>query len=121
MGEWRKDQSKNARRYLWGQTRGEHDATRRDFLVRMKPFPVLGKLQIEKIGGEIHAWREVTEDSGKRYWTSCLRFIDDGYGFWTLFYRPDERRWRSTPYKDLPVGRVIAAAAEFFGQNFETN
>ena len=117
MGEWRKDQSKGARRYIWGQTRGEHDEVWRDFAARMKAFPTFQSLRIEKIGAEIHAWRNVREDNGKTYWTSCLRFVDDGWGYWSVYYRSDERRWRATPVEDQPIGRALAQTAEFYNAN----
>ena len=118
MGEWRADQSKGARRYIWGQTRGENDPTRRDFLQRMKPFDVFAPLRLEKIGSEIHFWRELKESSGKPYWTSCIRCVPDDWGYWDVFYRTDERRWRTTPMQELPVGRMIERLAEFSREKF---
>jgi hypothetical protein len=113
MGEWRADQSKEVRRYLWGQTRGEKDETRRDFLARIKAFPELAALRTEKVGSELHLWRELKEEtSGKTYWTSCIRFVDDRWGYWTVLFRDDERRWRSTPHKELPLRLAIEGAAE---------
>jgi hypothetical protein len=120
MGEWRKDQSKNARRTIWGETRGSHDETWEDFRNRLKVHPALLKLRIEKIGSELHCWRLVVESSsGESYWTSCLRFIDDGWGYWTVMYRPDERRWRSTPYKQLPIGRALAGAEDWYKHHLQ--
>lgn len=118
MGEWRADQSKGVRRYVWGQTRGEQDPTRRDFMRRLKDYPELSALRIEKIGSEIHAWREVLEDGGRRYWVSCLRFVPDEWGYWDVFYRTDERRWRPAGIDELPVGKALGAAAEFFREKF---
>ncbi len=118
MGNWRADQSKGVRRDIWGQTRGENDPTRRDFLERMKPFPVFASLRIEKIGEEIHCWREIKDSAGKPYWASCLRFVSDDFGYWDVFYRTDERRWRTTPLKELPVGRMIERLAEFYSEKF---
>jgi len=117
MGSWRADQSKGARRYVWQQTRGEKDEVWRDFAARLKTHPPLAGLKLEKIGSEIHCWRPVQEPSGKTYWTSCLRFVDDGWGYWSVLFRPDERRWRTTSLKDLPLSRAIAGAAEFYKQN----
>ena len=114
MGEWRADQSKGTRRYIWGQTRGDKDAARRDFVVRAKAFPAFQGLQVEKIGSEIHLWRPLKEPSGKTYWTSCLRFVDDDWGYWTVYYRPDERRWRATDVRKLPIGRAIELTAQLF-------
>ena len=115
MGSWRADQSKAARRYVWQQTRGETDDTRRDFVERLKPYPTFAAMRVEKIGGELHLWRPLKEDeSGKAYWTSCLRFVDDGWGYWTVYYRLDERRWRTTSIKEMPLGRAIVAVAEFW-------
>lgn len=117
MGNWRADQSKGGRRYQWGQSRGKEDPTLRDFLARSKKFPEYAELRSEKIGTEIHCWREMKEShTGKVYWTSCLRFADDGWGYWTVHFRPDEARWRSTPLKDLPIGRAVEGAAEFYRQ-----
>jgi hypothetical protein len=118
MGNWRADQSKGVRRYVWQQTRGEHDDTFRDVAARMKAFPVFTPLRIEKIGSEIHVWRQIKEDSGKTYWASCFRLVDDGWGYWTVFYRPDERRWRTTPIKDEPIGKALAHVAEFYQEAF---
>jgi|SRR6185437_14781980 len=114
MGDWRRDQSKGARRLIWGQTRGKEDPTYRNFAERLRAYPDLAALKVEKIGSEIHCWRERTEPGGKKYWTSCLRFVDDGWGYWTVFYRPDERRWRTTPLRDLPIGRALEQAVEFY-------
>ncbi len=118
MGNWRSDQSKSVRRDVWGRTRGEGDATWKDFSARFKQFPDLFNLKIEKIGSEIHVWRYIAENARKGYWVSCLRFIDDGWGYWTLMFRPDERRWRATNHKDLPVGRMIETAAELYRERF---
>jgi len=118
MGEWRRDQAKGARRYVWGQTRGHDDNLRRDFIERAKPFPVLHALRVEKIGDEIHCWREVKEEDGKAYWISCLRLVPDEWGYWDVFYRTDERRWRTTPLKEIPLGRMIAQLAEFYSEKF---
>jgi hypothetical protein len=118
MGDWRPDQSKKTRRYVWGQTRGEQDETLRDFNVRVKAYPQLAALRAEKIGSEIHLWRMLKEDSGKDYWISCLRFVDDTWGYWSVFYRTDERRWRTTPVKDEPLGRALATVADFFREEF---
>lgn len=114
MGSWRSDQSKEARRYLWGKTRGEGDPTWKDVTHRLRALAALAGLRVEKIGSEMHLWRQVQEPSGKAYWTSCLRFIDDGWSYWTVLYRPDERRWRATGLRRLPIGRALAAAAEFY-------
>src|SRR5437660_116734 len=114
MGTWLPDQSKNARRTIWGQTRGEMDDTWKDFSSRLKTVPALAHLRVEKIGSEIQCWR-LQESPGKEpYWMSCLRFIDDGWGYWTVMYRTDERRWRSTPYKDLPLGQALSGAGEWY-------
>jgi len=114
MGEWRKDQSKKTRRYIWGQTRGQSDGTWQDFAIRIKEYPILGGLKFEKIGDEVHCWREVLEDTGETYWMSCLRFTEDGYGHWSVFYRTDESRWRATDIKKIPIGRALAGAAEWY-------
>ncbi len=114
MGSWRKDQSKLVRRYLWGQTRGENDATLRDFIVRQKAFPGLMALRPEKIGSEIHCWRPHPDDKGKRYWTASLRFIDDGWGYWTVMGRADEGRWRHTDIDGLPISKALAAAETYY-------
>ena len=118
MGNWRKDQSKNARRMVWGQTRGEFDPTRQDFVKRMKEYPAFASLRIEKIGGEIHCWRQVSEPESDPYWFSCIRFVGDGWGYWKLFYRKDESRWRPTSIKELPAREVIAQCAEFYTDVF---
>ena len=118
MGTWRRDQSKGARRVIWGQTRGKNDETWKEFEQRLGAFPELAKLRIEKIGAEIHCWRQVESPSKEIYWTSCLRFVDEGYGYWSLWYRTDERRWRSTPNKELPAGRTINGAAEWYRDHF---
>src|SRR5579864_3771125 len=97
MGSWRSDQHKNARRTIWGETRGMMDPTTKDFCRRQKAYPALKGLRAEKIGSEIHCWRLVEPEKGPSYWTSCLRFIDDGFGHWEVYYRPDERRWRTPP------------------------
>ena len=114
MGDWRKDQSKTVRRRIWGQTRGQNDGAWQDFNRRTKEFPVFSRLRFEKLGKEIHCWRELTADEGYTYWTSCLRFVDDERGYWTVLYRLDERRWRSTDIKKLPLGRAIPLVAEFY-------
>jgi hypothetical protein len=114
MGEWRADQSKKSRRYVWQETRGQNDETWQDFARRAKPFPAFAALRFEKLGKEIHCWREAAESGGASYWMSCLRFVDDGWGYWTVYYRSDERRWRTTPIKEFPLGRAVAAAAEFY-------
>ena len=116
MGEWRADQSKEARRHIWGKTRGEEDATWRDFSHRLRSYPDLKNLRAEKIGAEIHLWREAREPSGKTYWTSCLRFQDDGFGYWTVMYRPDERRWRTTPIRELPIRQALDAASQLYNE-----
>lgn len=113
MGSWRADQSKGARRKIWGQTRGELDLTRQEFANRLNSAPSLASLRIEKIGSEIHAWREIRDEAGAVYWASCLRFVDQGLGYWTVLYRPDERRWRATPIKNLPMSAAITAAADW--------
>ncbi|OGR90891.1 MAG: hypothetical protein A2992_03325 [Elusimicrobia bacterium RIFCSPLOWO2_01_FULL_59_12] len=118
MGDWRKDQSKKTRRYTWGQTRGQNDETLEDFLQRVKAFPAFASLRFEKIGSEIHAWRSIREDSGSLYWASCLRFADDGWGYWTVFYRLDERRWRVTDARERPLGQALAGAAEWYRSRF---
>jgi hypothetical protein len=114
MGEWRLDQSKNSRRYIWGETRGEYDDVWKDFAQRFKAHPALAGMKFEKLGKEIHLWRQIPEDGGRTYWGSCLRFVDDGWGYWTVFYRTDERRWRTTDIKEEPIGRALTAAAEFW-------
>ncbi|MFA5974788.1 MAG: hypothetical protein WC859_01305 [Elusimicrobiota bacterium] len=118
MGSWRPDQSKEARRYVWGRTRGEDDPTRRDFAHRLRAFPALARLKTEKIGSEIHLWREVQDPSGKKYWISCLRFMDDGWGYWTVRFRTDERRWRSTDLNDLPLRLAFESAVTFYKEHF---
>jgi hypothetical protein len=118
MGEWRLDQSKGAKRYVWGQTRGVDDSTRRNLIERMKPYAVFKNLRVEKIGSEIHCWREMTEETGKKHWISCLRFVPDDWGYWDVFYRTDERRWRTTDLQELPIGRMIERLAEFYSQKF---
>src|ERR1700744_6412717 len=118
MGPWKRDQSKGVRRVIWGQTRGKTDETWKEFEQRINKFPELSKLRIEKIGSEIHAWRQIQAESGDAYWASCFRFVDEGYGYWSLWYRTDERRWRATPYKELPMGRTITGAAEFYKTHF---
>jgi len=117
MGEWRRDQSKEARRHVWGKTRGEQDPTWRDFAHRLRAIPELAGLRAEKIGSEIHLWRERREPGGKPYWASCLRFLDDGWGYWTVMYRPDERRWRATPLKDRPLRQALEGAAKFYPEH----
>jgi len=114
MGEWRADQSKKTRRYVWGQTRGEHDAARRDFIERARKYPLMSALRVEKIGSELHLWRQIKEDSGKTYWASCFRFVDNDWGYWTVFYRPDERRWRKAGITDLPIARALEETARLF-------
>jgi hypothetical protein len=114
MGTWRVDQSKNAKRYVWQQTRGEQDEMLRDFVVRFKAYPVFAEVKLEKIGSEIHVWRPIKESSGKSYWASCMRFKDDGWGYWDVFYRPDERRWRTTTIKETPLTKAISAAADWY-------
>jgi|GEM_PF-1920786 hypothetical protein len=118
MGEWRADQSKNVRRYSWGETRGKNDAIWKEFARRIETFQILAGLKFEKIGSEIHCWREVYEPSKDKYWTSCLRFVDDGWGYWTVFYRTDERRWRATSLKQLPMRLALEGAAEFYQNHF---
>jgi len=113
MGDWRLDQSKATRRYIWQETRGKKDPTLQDFLKRMIPFEEYKPLRFEKIGSEIHGWRGITDTKGKVYWASCLRFVDEGWDMWSLWYRPDERRWRRTPYQELPRGRAIEGGATF--------
>jgi hypothetical protein len=120
MGSWRPDQSKNARRVIWGESRGKDDDTWKDFQRRFRDYPELGKLRLEKIGSEIHGWRLVNSPSGESYWMSCLRFISDGMGYWTVMYRPDERHWRTTPFRDLPVGQAIESAAAWFRDKLDT-
>jgi hypothetical protein len=118
MGDWRVDQSKTVRRMVWGRTRGEGDATWKDFSARFKNLPPLAALRVEKIGSEIHAWRSLKEaETGKIYWVSCLRFVDDGLGYWTVLYRSDERRWRTTTFKEMPLGRAVEAASDFYKEN----
>ena len=116
MGEWRKDQSKKARRYIWGETRGQSDDTWQDFAGRVKSYPELAKLRFEKLGKEIHGWKQVLESDGDPYWLSCLRFVDDGWGYWTVYFRTDESRWRTTDIKKIPLGRAVTAAAEWYRQ-----
>lgn len=114
MGTWRADQSKGGRRYVWGESRGKEDPTLRDIAARLKKVPDLAALRPEKIGAEIHCWRERKESTGKTHWVSCLRLVDDGWGYWTVFFRPDEARWRATPIKDMPLSRAIAGAADIY-------
>jgi hypothetical protein len=118
MGEWRKDQSKHARRNVWGETRGQSDETWQDFALRIKPYKELSQLRFEKIGTEIHCWQQIpdTKRTGDMYWASILRFVDDGWGYWTVMYRNDEGRWRPTDIKKLPLGRAVPLAAEFYRQ-----
>jgi len=118
MGDWRFDQSKGGRRHVWQQTRGEQDPTRRNFVERIKTYPVFKGMRIEKIGGELHVWRENVPKEGSSYWTSCMRFKDDSWGYWTVYYRTDERRWRSTGIEDQPVGKAIDSASEFWREKF---
>ena len=114
MGNWRADQSKTARRRIWGKTRGQSDETWQDFSRRAKDYLVLKPLRFEKIGKEIHCWRQVEESGGTPYWMSCLRFVDDGWGYWTVYYRTDERRWRTTPIRQQPIGRALSESADFW-------
>ena len=114
MGEWRKDQSKRTRRYIWGQTRGQNEGTWQDFNTRIKTIPELNGLRYEKLGEEIHCWRETVEDSGEKYWLSVLRFVDEGYGHWSVYYRTDESRWRATDAKKVPIGRALEGAAAWY-------
>ena len=114
MGEWRQDQSKTVRRYLWGETRGQNDPTWQDFARRVKSFPNLASLRFEKLGQEIHCWRQVPDGHDKLYWISCLRFVADDWGYWTVYYRKDEGRWRATDFEKLPIGRALTAAAEWY-------
>lgn len=118
MGSWKQDQAKGVRRTVWGQTRGKEDDTLKDFMQRLKAHPNLGILKVEKIGSEIHCWRSVKDSQGQTYWTSCLRFIDDGWGYWTVMARTDERRWRTTPYKSLPIAQALTGASELYGKGF---
>ena len=119
MGEWTLDQSKNARRTIWGQTRGENDPTLRDFIRRAKTYPMLAAMRPEKIGPEIHCWRQIKSPDGEVYWHSCLRFKDDGWGYWTVMYRSDERRWRTTDLEDLPYSKVLPAAVDLYKSKIE--
>src|SRR5690349_21680647 len=105
MGSWRVDQHKLVRRRIWGQTRGQSDDVWQDFAQRIKPYKHLAHLRFEKLGTEIHCWRQLPESGGTPYWTSCLRFVDDGWGYWTVYYRTDEGRWRTTDIKEMPIGR----------------
>ncbi len=114
MGSWQKDQSKLRHRYLWGQTRGEKDATLRDFMERVKAYPALAKLRPEKIGSEIQCWRQIPDGKGKLYWSSCVRFIDDGWGYWTIMGRSDEGRWRNSHIEGLPLSKALAAGEEYY-------
>jgi hypothetical protein len=116
MGSWRKDQHKRVRRYNWGQTRGQNEGVRQDFMERIRPYPVFKDLRIEKLGEEIHCWRLAHEEGDQPYWTSCLRFVDDGWGYWTVYYRTDEGRWRATDTKEAPLGRAISEAAEWYSR-----
>ncbi len=118
MGEWRKDQSKKTRRYIWGETRGQNDETLEDFVQRSKHFPVFSVLRFEKLGSEIHGWRNIPEDGGETYWTPCIRFVDDGWGYWTTMFRTDEGRWRPTDAKKMPLGRAIELTAEWYATHF---
>lgn len=120
MGEWRKDQSKKTRRYIWGQTRGQNDETLEDFVQRAKAFPAYTGLRFEKLGPEVHMWRNIPEDGGGMYWMSCLRFVDDGWGYWSVMYRTDEGRWRATDAKKVPLGRAIELAAQWYKDHIET-
>ncbi len=114
MGDWRKDQSKRTRRYIWGETRGQNDGSWQDFNTRIKEYPDLRELRFEKLGEEIHCWRKELEDTGEMYWISCLRFKDEGYGHWSVYYRTDESRWRATDVKEVPIARAIEGAAEWY-------
>ncbi len=114
MGEWRPDQAKHTRRYTWGTTRDKKDAVWRDFGLRLEKMHALKDLRHEKIGGEIHFWRLSKDPNGKPFWFSCLRLVGDGWGYWTLYWRPDERRWRTTGIEELPAGKAINATAEFY-------
>lgn len=114
MGTWKKDQSKHDRRYEWGTTRGEKDAVWRDVAARLKSHSLLSSLRHEKIGAEIHFFRLMKDPSGTPFWSSCLRLIDDGWGYWTLQWRPDEGRWRTSAIRDLPVGRMLTVAEGFY-------
>jgi hypothetical protein len=119
MGDWRKDQSKTVRRYIWGETRGQNDTTWQDFANRIKTLPALAPLKHEKLGSEIHCWRQVLDAAGKPYWISCLRFVADDWGYWTVSYRKDEGRWRATDIQKLPVGRAVTAAAEWYASKMQ--
>jgi hypothetical protein len=115
MGNWKPDQSKKPRRKIWGETRGQSDETWQEFAKRFKEAPPLDKLRLEKVGTEIHAWRQILDEKkGEPYWMSCLRFVDDGWSYWTVLYRTDERRWRTTDIRGLPMSRAITAAAQWY-------
>jgi hypothetical protein len=114
MGSWRADQSKKPRRKIWGETRGQSDSVWQEFAKRFKAYPCFTPLRIEKIGEEIHAWRQIVNPKGEPYWMSCLRFVDDGWGYWTVYYRNDERRWRATDITHLPLSHAIRLAAEWY-------
>ena len=114
MGEWRADQSKHERRYQWGTVRGTKDPVWKDFAQRLKKIPELQKFYHEKIGAEVHFWRQTKDPNGKTFWHSFLRFVGDGWGHWSVWWRPDERRWHPTSIEELPVGRALLAAREFY-------
>jgi hypothetical protein len=116
MGTWKPDQSKHSRRYEWGKSRGEKDAVWRDFAARLKAVPGLSPFKHEKIGPEIHFFRQAKDPNGRPYWTSFLRFVNDGWGYWEIAWRPDEGRWRSPGLKQLPPSQALTAAAEFVAQ-----
>ena len=118
MGTWRFDQSKGGRRHVWQQTRGEQDPTRRDIVERMRAFPEFKDLKVEKLGGEIHIWREIEADKGPSYWASCMRLIGDSWGYYDVFYRTDERRWRSSGIEEMPIGRLLQILADFYREKF---
>ena len=121
MGEWSKDQSKHQRRYKWDKTRGTKDAVWRDFALRLKNIPEFKDMRHEKIGSEIHHWRLSQDSAGKPFWLSVLRLVGDGWGYWDLYWRPDERRWRTTGYEELPAGKALAAAVEFYRHHLLTH
>jgi len=116
VGDWSADQSKSRKRYQWVSTRGEKDQVWRDFTKRLKSIPDFNDLRIEKLGPEIHFWRETKDSEGKTYWTSCLRFSGDNWDYWTVYWRADESRWRSTGIKDVPVSQALTQAVAFYNQ-----
>lgn len=116
MGNWEKDQSKARKRYDWGTTRGTKDPVWRDFTERLKKIPELQEFKIEKLGSEIHFWRQTKDVEGKMYWLSFLRFVGDKWDYWDVSWRGDDSRWRATGIKEVPVRQALANAVEFYKQ-----